>query len=376
MTMKIFAPIFAKEEVQPLARAGAQEFYCGIVPTAWRERYGFEMCPNRRESARANLESYEELAAIVQQSHALGITVHVTLNAHYYTEGMLQLIRPMLFRLREVGVDAVIVADVGLLLLLRELDLGLSIDVSTAGMAYNEQSVAFFQELGARRILFPREMTPEEMGQITQVFLDLEYEAFMYVGGCFFADAFCTAIHHPGRDFFCRMLLDDGNCIPLNERRRAHDLAFDGDETLRYFSSRSFGGNPHVTLEGTRPGCGLCSLRTLRQAGVGSLKLVGRTQVVQYRVFNVRLIREAIALAESDLDDETCIREIVRLRSTAMASKDPLSFEFQVQKCMLGSQCYYPDDATLLGLRRRYWEHISGENSTIRFLEKRRQIRS
>ena len=55
-----------------------------------------------------------------------------------------------------------------------------------------------------------------------------------------------------------------------------------------------------------------------------------------------------------------------------MASRDPLSFEFQVQKCMLGSQCYYPDDATLLGLRRRYWENISGENSTIRFLGKRR----
>ena len=36
---------------------------------------------------------------------------------------------------------------------------------------------------------------------------------------------------------------------------------------------------------------------------------------------------EAIRLAESDLDDESCIREIVRLRSTAMASEDPLSLE-------------------------------------------------
>jgi collagenase-like PrtC family protease len=112
MTMKIFAPIFAQEEVDPLVGAGAGEFYCGIVPTEWRQRYGFEMCPNRRENARSNLESYEELAAIVQESHARGITVHVTLNAHYYTEGMLQLIRLMLVRLREIGVDAVIVADV------------------------------------------------------------------------------------------------------------------------------------------------------------------------------------------------------------------------------------------------------------------------
>jgi U32 family peptidase len=375
MTMKIFAPIFAKEEVDPLARAGAEEFYCGIVPTEWRERYGFQICPNRREIARANLESYEELAAIVEQSHVRGITVHVTLNARYYTENMLQLIRPMLVRLQEVGVDAVIVADVGLLLLLRELDLGLAIDVSSVAMAYNEQSVAFFRDLGARRILFPRETTMEEIGEITKMFPDLEYESFMYVGGCFFAEAFCTTLHHQGRPFFCRMLLDDGNCIPLNDRRRAHDLAIAGNETLRSFSPRSLGGAPHVALEGTRPGCGLCSIRTLRQAGVGSLKLVGRAQVVEYRVYNIGLIREAIALAESDLDDETCIREIVRMQSTSMASEDPLSFEFQVQKCMLGSQCYYPDDARLVRLRRRYWENASGENSSIRFVGERRQSR-
>ncbi len=375
MTMKIFAPIFSKEEVAPLARAGAREFYCGIVPTEWRQRYGFEMCPNRREYPQANLESYEELADIVGESHAGGITVHVTLNAHYYTEGMLHLIRPMLFRLREIGVDALIVADVGLLLLLRELDLGLAIDISTAGMAYSEEAVALFQDLGARRILFPREMTTEEMKQITRAFPGLEYESFIYVGGCFFADAFCTTIHHQGRDLFCRMLLEEGTCRPLTKRQRAHDLAFDGDETLRYFSLKSFGGTLPVASEGIRPGCGLCSIRTLRQAGVGSLKLVGRTHVVEYRAFNIRLIQEAIALAESDLDDDSCIREIVRLRSTAMASEDPLSFEFQVQKCMLGNQCYYPDDARLLRLRRRYWEKTTGKNSSLRFLGKQSQSR-
>ena len=101
----------------------------------------------------------------------------------------------------------------------------------------------------------------------------------------------------------------------------------------------------------------------------------GRTHVVQYRTFNIRLIREAVALAESDLDDESCIREIVRLRSTAMASDDPISFEFQVQKCMLGNQCYYPDDKKLLRLRRRYWKGTTGRNSSIRLLEKRRRGR-
>jgi hypothetical protein len=368
--MKIFTPIFAQEEVVPLARAGATEFYCGIVPTEWRQRYGFAICPNRRELARANLQSYEELAAIVDQSHALGITVHVTLNARYYTESMLQLVRPMLLRLPEVGVDAVIVADVGLLLLLGQLDLGLGIDVSSVGMAYNQEAVAFFRDLGARRILFPRETTTEEMGQIARAFPDLQYESFMFLGGCFFAEAFCTTAYHQDRPFFCRMLLDDGHCAPLNGSRRAHDLAVSGNETLRYLSSRTFAGNADLAVEGTRAGCGLCSIRALRRAGVSSLKLVGRTQMIEHRIFNIRLIQEAIALAESDLDDQACLRETVGLRAAAMASDDPLFFEFQVQKCMLGSQCYYPDDPMLVGARRRYWKNTTGKNSSLRLLEK------
>jgi hypothetical protein len=56
------------------------------------------------------------------------------------------------------------------------------------------------------------------------------------------------------------------------------------------------------------------------------------------------------------------------MQSTSMASKAPLSFEFQVQKSMLGNQCYYPDDARLVRQRRRYWDNTSGEKSSIRFV--------
>jgi len=40
-------------DIDAYVRAGAQEFYAGIVPPAWYERYGWEVSPNRRQSPAA-----------------------------------------------------------------------------------------------------------------------------------------------------------------------------------------------------------------------------------------------------------------------------------------------------------------------------------
>ena len=106
--MQIVAPVSRHEEIELLAAAGADEFYCGVVPKGWVDRFGTSGV-NRRLFA--NLPDMGAMARVVETAHALGKSVSLTLNAQQYTEEMTGAIVDLAGRYGELGGDAVIVSD-------------------------------------------------------------------------------------------------------------------------------------------------------------------------------------------------------------------------------------------------------------------------
>jgi hypothetical protein len=51
--VKILAPLRHSEEVMPLVEAGADEFYCGVVPPDWQRRFG-SVAVHRRSTSTAS----------------------------------------------------------------------------------------------------------------------------------------------------------------------------------------------------------------------------------------------------------------------------------------------------------------------------------
>ena len=153
--MKILSPVSKPEEVIPLAEAGAEEFYMGVLDTAWRKKYTNVGSINRREWSVSNLSSYDDLNKAVSDAHKMGGRVYMTMNA-LYSAHQYEALLGNLEEIRKTEVDALIVADPGLLLLLKETGWNREIHMSTGATVFNHRTAKFYHEQGAHRIVFPR----------------------------------------------------------------------------------------------------------------------------------------------------------------------------------------------------------------------------
>ena len=72
--MKITAPISRVEEIEILAAAGADEFYCSVVPESWTSTFKTSAVSRR---AFGNLPEFSDLEKAVTEAHRLGKKLHL-----------------------------------------------------------------------------------------------------------------------------------------------------------------------------------------------------------------------------------------------------------------------------------------------------------
>ena len=126
--------------------------------------------------------SPEELEEGVALAHQMGRRVYVTVNIIPHN-GDFQDLPEYLLYLASIGVDALIVADPGVLTLARELVPHLPLHLSTQANAVNWRSVRFWQEQGVQRIILARELSREEIAEIRQK-TGAELEVFVHGAMC------------------------------------------------------------------------------------------------------------------------------------------------------------------------------------------------
>ncbi|MCK5393081.1 MAG: U32 family peptidase, partial [Candidatus Omnitrophica bacterium] len=160
--IKVLAPINRPEEVEQIIKAGADELYCGVLPENWKQRYSNIASPNRREWTSANLSNFGQLREIVKTAHSYGVPVYFAVNA-FFTEQQYPLIMSHITEAKAAGVDALIVADIGLMLNIKEANLDINIHISNCGTAFNSETVEFYRDLGASRIVLPRQLMIDEI---------------------------------------------------------------------------------------------------------------------------------------------------------------------------------------------------------------------
>ena len=122
---------------------------------------------NRRDSGTGNIRSFEELCHAVREAHALRVPVFLTLNGQTYTEGQVAFLRGYCFRaVEEAEVDGFLVSDPALLFLLKEWLPHTDIHISSMAALHNSMAVRFFHDLGAKRVVLPRQITVPEVATI------------------------------------------------------------------------------------------------------------------------------------------------------------------------------------------------------------------
>ena len=258
--MELLAPAGGMEQLRAAIRFGADAVY--LAGPRWGMR------------ARAQNFTDQELVEAVAYAHERGVKVHLTLNTLMYDSDLDEL--PAYLRFIDgAGVDAAIVADLGVLGLVRRHAPNVQVHVSTQTSVTNAASAQAYVCMGATRIVLARELTLEQITELKRRLGDsVELEAFAHGAMCVAVSGRCllsSALVGPDRSASC------GNCTQpcrwtwnlVEETRPNQPMPLEADERGSYILS----ANDLCMLE---------HVGELEQAGVSSLKIEGRNKGAYY----------------------------------------------------------------------------------------------
>ncbi|MDD3159901.1 MAG: DUF3656 domain-containing protein [Candidatus ainarchaeum sp.] len=139
---------------------------------------------NMRQTA--NNFSIEEIKEGINFCHANGAKAYMTLNIALKEEEVEEAIE-LAKEAYEIGVDALIVQDLGLVMALRKLLPSMELHASTQLTCNNVQGAEFLADLGFKKIVLAREMTLEEIRVVVETMhkRNVEVEVFVHGAECF-----------------------------------------------------------------------------------------------------------------------------------------------------------------------------------------------
>jgi putative protease len=147
----------------------------------------------KKFSARAEAENFtlEEVDEVVAYAHSFKPPrrVFVTINTLVRQDEVAELIEAVA-RLAEIGVDALIVQDLGVYHLVREHFPGVELHSSTQLSVHNRPGADVLHRLGFRRVVLARELTFEEVRDITAA-TGIETEVFIHGALCYSYSGLC-----------------------------------------------------------------------------------------------------------------------------------------------------------------------------------------
>ncbi len=228
--------------------------------------------------------SPEELKEGVEFAHERGKRVYLTANIIPHNEDIAEY-EEFLRKYMDAGFDAVILSDLGMFQLTREIAPNLEIHISTQANNVNYKSAEAWHKMGAKRVILAREMSFEEISEIRQKTpKELELEAFVhgamcisYSGRCLLSnymtnrDSNLGACSHPCRwKYYLMEETRPGEYMPVFENERGTFI----------YNSKDL--------------CMIEHIRELIESGLDSFKIEGRVKTEYYLATVVKAYRDAI----------------------------------------------------------------------------------
>ncbi len=232
--------------------------------------------------------SREDLRDGVSFAHALGKRVYVTVNIFPHNADIAQLPEYLRY-LQEIGVDALLVADLGVFSLCREVIPEMELHVSTQANVTNDRAALAWQRLGAKRIVLARELSLSEIRTI-RAHVGAELEMFVHGAMCISYSGRCLlSSYFTGRD------ANRGTCAQscrwryalVEETRPGQYFPIEEDERGTYILN-------------SKDLCLLPRLAEVIESGVDSLKIEGRMKSVHYVASVTKAYRLAIDAYAAD----------------------------------------------------------------------------
>lgn len=231
--------------------------------------------------------SLPELDAAVKFAHSNGVRVYVTLNTMVRGDGYVKL-DTFIHQLKEIGPDAFIVADLGVMSLCKRIAPAIPIHVSTQASIVSAPAAEAYMRLGATRAVLARELSLEEIRQIKRdIPKDLEIECFVHGSMCVSYSGRCLLSNYfTGRD---------GNGGACAQPCRWHYKMYSAEEEKRPGQFIPMMETEDGTfILSSRDLCMIDHIPELVEAGIDSFKIEGRMKSVCYTAATAAAYKEAV----------------------------------------------------------------------------------
>ena len=267
---ELLLPASSLEVLKTAVNFGADAVYAG------GEEYGLR--------AKAKNFSREDMAEGIAYAHERGVKVYITANILAHNRD-LPGVREYFRELKEIGPDALIIADPAVFQIAGEEAPEIERHISTQANNTNYGTFLFWHSLGAKRVVSARELTLKELKEIRERIPDsLEIETFVhgamcvsYSGRCLLSSALTGRDANQGKCTHpCRW-----NYALMEETRPGEYMpVFENERGTFLYNSRDL--------------CMIEHIPELVEAGIDSFKIEGRMKNALYVACVGRAYRQAI----------------------------------------------------------------------------------
>ncbi|MBQ9229442.1 MAG: U32 family peptidase [Eubacterium sp.] len=269
-SIELLSPCGDMERLKLALKFGADAVYLGGT------QFGMRSNPSNFDA--------EELKKAVQLTHGCGKKLYLTCNT-LPRNRELEALPEYLSYVKSIGVDALIIADMGVFALAKKYADGVDIHISTQAGVVNYEAANALYAMGAKRIVTARELSLDEIRELRdKTNPDLEIEVFVHGAMCMSFSGRCILSDYMvGRDANrgdcaqpCRWkyhLVEEtrpGQYFPINQE----------DDGTYIFNSKDL--------------CMLEYIPALDRAGIDSFKIEGRAKSEYYTAIVTYAYRHAI----------------------------------------------------------------------------------
>lgn len=255
---EVLAPAGNLRGLKTAVDYGADAVYCG------GKAFGMRSAPRN-----LSLDDFEEGA---RYAHERGSRVYVTLNV-LPRNAEVEAMRDYIGQLKDTGIDAMIVTDIGVMMMAHQIAPDVELHVSTQAGVTNYGAAQALYEFGARRVVLAREMDLQAVRDIrARIPDDMDIE-------CFVHGAMCMAFS--GRCLFSNYLTGrDGNHGECAQPCRWKYSIVEEKRPGQYFPIEQTEEGAY--LFNSQDMCMLDHIDDLIDSGATSLKIEGRSKSAYY----------------------------------------------------------------------------------------------
>ncbi len=258
---EILAPVGGKEQLIAAVRSGANAVYLGA----------------KNFNARRNASNFDdfELDEVVSYCHARNVKVHIVLNTLIMDSEIPSLIDEIK-NVAHCGADAVIVQDLAVARLVRQICPSIEMHASTQMTIHNLSGAIAAKELGFSRVVLSRELSLNEIKYIAEN-CDIELEAFVHGALCMCMSGCCYLSSVLGGRSGNRGLCAQPCRLDFRFEEKDHALSLKDMSHINH-------------------------IKELSDAGVCSFKIEGRMKRPEYVAAAVTACKDALSGTSPDID--------------------------------------------------------------------------